>query len=133
MPTFSKVSHTSFSVPDAERSIAWYGKVLGFEPLEEVSGEGWHGMVLVHPATGTVIEFQQHDESSGDEFDPRRTGLDHLAFKLDTREALDEWMDHLHHHEVVHSPISDREYGSVLPFKDADGIQLEVFYRENHP
>jgi glyoxylase I family protein len=35
--------------------------------------------------------------------------------------------------DVVHSPIVDREYGSVLCFKDPDRIQLELFYRENHP
>ena len=34
---------------------------------------------------------------------------------------------------VTHSPITDREYGSVLTFKDPDGIQLEMFYREHHP
>ena len=133
MPEFSKVSHISFSVRDIGASAKWYGKVLGFEPMEEVSGDGWHGIVLLHPTNAAVIEFQQHDANGGEKFDPRRTGLDHLALRVDTREELDEWMDHLHHHEVEHSQITDREYGSVLPFKDPDGIQIEAFYRENHP
>jgi hypothetical protein len=29
---------------------------------------------------------------------------------------------------VVHTPVVDREYGSVLTFKDPDRIQFELFY-----
>ncbi len=133
MPKFSNVSHVSFSVRDIGASAKWYGKVLDFEPMEEVSGEGWRGIVLLHPTNAAMIELQQHDANGGEKFDPLRTGLDHLALRVDTRGELDEWMDHLHQHEVEHSQITDREYGSVLPFKDPDGIQIEAFYRENHP
>ena len=34
MPEWSKVSHTSFSVSDAERSATWLRRVMGFEELE---------------------------------------------------------------------------------------------------
>ena len=30
-------------------------------------------------------------------------------------------------------PIADREYGSVLTFRDPDGRQFEMFYRAGHP
>jgi len=28
---------------------------------------------------------------------------------------------------------TDRAYGSVLTFRDPDGLQLEMFHREDHP
>jgi glyoxylase I family protein len=34
---------------------------------------------------------------------------------------------------VRHSPIAEREYGAVLPFKDPDGIQFEMFFKADHP
>ena len=29
---------------------------------------------------------------------------------------------------MVHTPVVDRDYGSVLTFKDPDRIQFELFY-----
>ncbi|MFN2502829.1 MAG: VOC family protein [Acidimicrobiales bacterium] len=133
MPAFSKVSHISFSARDAEASSRWWSELLGLTELDRVAGNGWRGIVLLHPPTGTVIEFQQHHGNQGEEFDPRRTGLDHMGFKVDDRAALDDWRAHFERLGVRHSPIVDREYGSVLTFKDPDGIQFEMFYRENHP
>ncbi len=77
--------------------------------------------------------MQQHRSNAGEEFDPTRTGGDHVALRVDTRADLDEWELRFEKLDVVHSPIVDREYGSVLCLKDPDRIQLELFYRENHP
>jgi len=133
MPDFSKVSHISFSARDAEASAQWWQRVFGFTEIDRSAGEGWKGIVLLHPATATVIEFQQHDANRGETFDPRRTGFDHLGFKVDARDDLDGWQRHFEALGVIHSPISHHDYGSVLTFKDPDGIQFEMFYRENHP
>lgn len=133
MPVFSKVSHISFSARDAEASARWWSEVFGFEELDRVEGPDWHGIVLLHPATATVIEFQEHDGNQGEPFDPRRTGFDHMGFKVDDRDGLEEWREHFERLGVTHSPIADRVYGSVLTFKDPDGIQFEMFYRVNHP
>ncbi len=133
MPTFSKVSHTSFSARDAAASARWYKSVLDFEDLMEVSGDGWHAVVLLHPPTNTVVEFQQHDANRGEEFDPRRTGFDHLGFQVDARADLDAWQAHFERLGVRHSPIVDRDYGSVLCFRDPDAIQLEMFYDPDPP
>jgi glyoxylase I family protein len=133
MPAFSKISHVSFSARDADASAKWWSELLDLAEIERVQGEGWRGVVLVHPPTGTVIEFQQHDANEGEPFDPRRTGFDHLGFKVDDRAALEDWQRHFETLGVSHTPIVDREYGSVLTFKDPDGIQFEMFFRENHP
>ena len=133
MPAFSKVSHISFSATDAEASAKWWSQVFDMTELDRSQGEGWTGILLLHPPTATIVEFQQHDANQGERFDPRRTGFDHMGLLVDDRAALDEWQAHFERLGVTHSPIVDREYGSVLTFKDPDGIQFEMFYRENHP
>ena len=133
MPTFSKVSHISFSARDADASAKWWTELLDLSEVERVEGEGWRGVLLIHPPSATVIEFQQHDANAGEAFDPARTGFDHMGFKVDERPELDEWQAHFERLGVTHTPVVDREYGSVLTFKDPDGIQFEMFYRVNHP
>ena len=133
MPTFSKVSHISFSVRDNEGSARWWSDLFDLKELDRPHGDGWAGIVLIHPDTATVIEFQQHDANRGERFDPARTGFDHMGFKVDSRDQLEQWQAHFERLGVRHTPIVDRDYGSVLTFKDPDGIQFEMFYRENHP
>jgi len=132
-PTFAKVSHISFSARDADKSAAWWKDVFGFQEIDRSHGEGWFGIVLVHPPSATIIEFQQHDANRGEPFDPTRTGFDHMGLMVESRAELDEWKSHFESLGVTHSPIADRDYGSVLTFKDPDGIQFEMFYREGHP
>ncbi len=133
MPTFAKVSHISFSVRDAEATAQWWRDVCGLGDLDRVSGERWEGILLIHPATATVLEYQQHDANQGERFDPTRTGFDHLGFKVDDPRQLDEWQAHFEQHGVTFTPVVHHEYGSVLTFKDPDGIQFEMFYRQGHP
>jgi glyoxylase I family protein len=133
MPTFSKVSHISFSARDAEESATWWTRVFDLTEIDRVTHDTWRAILLVHPPTATILEFQQHDANKGEQFDPRRTGFDHMGFKVDNRADLDDWREHFERLGVTHSPIVDAEYGSVLTFKDPDGIQFEMFYRENHP
>jgi glyoxylase I family protein len=133
MPTFSRVSHVSFSVSDAQASAQWWTALLGLIEIDRAAGNGWWGILLLHPDTRTIIEFQQHDTHRGESFDPRRTGLDHMAFKVDSRRELDQWLRHFQRLGVVHTPIAEREYGAVLTFKDPDGIQFEMFFKPDHP
>ena len=133
MPTFSKISHVSFSARDCERSAAWWSEVFDMHELDRSGGDGWKGILLLHPTTATIIEFQQHDGNAGETFDPARTGFDHMGFKVDDRAELEAWKAHFERLGVTHSPTADREYGSVLTFKDPDGIQFEMFYRDGHP
>jgi len=133
MPTFSKVSHISFSVRDAEASAKWWAKVLDLTEIDRVAGDGWRAILLLHPPSRTIIELQQHDENQGEAFDPRRTGFDHMGFKVDKRADLDEWLARFEQLGVTHSPIANGEYGAVLTFKDPDEIQFEMFFKPDHP
>ena len=87
---------------------------------------------MIHP-TGMILCLQQHRANAGETFDPARTGGDHIAFRVNSRDELVAWEDVLKEHDVRFTPVVDRHYGSVLCVRDPDDIQLELFYRENHP
>ena len=132
MPAFANVSHVSFSVLDADKSAAWWKEVFGLDEVFALREEGWRA-ILLGLTESIAIEFQQHDANRGETFDPTRTGFDHMGLKVDRREDLDEWQAHFERLGVEHTPVVDREYGSVLTFKDPDRIQFEMFYMEDHP
>jgi glyoxylase I family protein len=127
------VSHISFSVRDAEASARWWTSLLDLSEIDRVGGDGWRGILLMHRGSRTIIEFQQHEGNQGEVFDPRRTGFDHMGFKVDTRAELDGWLARFTQLGVSHSPIAETEYGAVLTFKDPDGIQFEMFFKADHP
>lgn len=133
MPELTGLSHVSLSVRDRDASRAWYEEVLGFRMLEESNEDAYDEWILLHPEARVVLCLQQHRANRGEEFDPSRTGGDHVGFKVDSRADLDEWTRWFKDKDVDHSPVVDREYGSVLCFKDPDRFQLELFYRANHP
>ena len=133
MPEFAGLSHVSLSVRNRDVSRDWYHRVLGFEQLEESRTDAYDEWILLHPRNHMVLCLQQHKANRGEEFDPVRTGGDHLGLKVDSREELDSWVTWFRGLGVTHSPIVDAPYGSVLTFKDPDLFQLEMFYRPHHP
>ena len=133
MPEFVGLSHVSLSVRDRNASRAWYEEVLGFRMLEESNEDAYDEWILLHRQTGVVLCLEQHKANRGEEFDPSRTGGDHVGFKVRNRAELEDWERWFDKLAVDYTPTVDRAYGSVLCFKDPDRFQLELFYRENHP
>jgi glyoxylase I family protein len=97
------------------------------------SDEDWFGIVLLHAPTSTLVEFPQHASNDARPFDPMRTGLDHMGFRVTDPSELSVWEDHFRRLEVDHTPIVHADYGSVLTFRDPDKRQYEMFFRPNHP
>jgi glyoxylase I family protein len=132
MPKHVGFSHVSLSVRDLDTSTTWYGDVLGFSIIDKVEHTVYREHVMVHPS-GAILCLQNHHANAGESFSPERTGMDHIGFRVMERAELDEWTAVFADKGITHSPIVDAEYGSVLCFRDPDGVQLEMFYRENHP
>lgn len=134
MPDIDGWAHLTLSVRDHDRSVRWYGEVLGFQPvLSDVTGQ-WKRTLCVHPGSGTILVLHQHLDNSGEEFDERRTGLDHVAFQVADYDALQTWQERLSALEVPDSPISETVRGGlVISFRDPDGIALELFCRRQPP
>ncbi len=123
---FQGVSHVAFTVTDLARSKEWYSRVLDWQSFTDFSEEGVDVSVGALP-DGTLIGLRQYDDATGDAFTPFRTGLDHLAFAVASPDELRQWERRFDDQGVTHSTAEDGPFGSVLSFKDPDGIALEVF------
>ena len=125
------VGLVSLSVSDLHRSLEFYRDVLKLpllqNPINGTKFEGEEAMCLIGQ---TALVLQCHANHEGGAFDPRRTGLDHLAFHVSSREVLEEWEALLDESACSHSGIVEVEdWGWMIEFRDPDGIQLELFAR----
>jgi glyoxylase I family protein len=126
MTAFTGVAHISLTVTDLERSKAWYAELLGWQ--EVMAGES--GRVLFSVGAlpgGQVVALRQHGDGTGDLFDPRRTGLDHVSLDVGSADELSDWERRFVDLGVNYTPTQHMPYGHVLNFKDPDGIALELF------
>jgi len=123
------VSHVSLSVSDLHRSLGFYRDVLKLPLLQEpISGAKFEGEEAMCLIGQTALVLQSHADHEGGAFDPRRTGLDHLAFHVSGRDVLEEWETLLDESACSHSGIVEVEgWGWMIEFRDPDGIQLELF------
>lgn len=120
------IAHTALTVRDLERSKEWYGKVLGWHPVMEGTGDGVTFGVGELPG-GMLVGLREYEASSADTFDPRRIGLDHLAFQAASEAELAQWEQHFADLTVTFTRTETTPFGHVLNFKDPDGIALEIF------
>jgi glyoxylase I family protein len=78
--------------------------------------------------SGLVLAFTQHGKQEGGAFTPRRVGLDHLSFGVESEADLDAWVRHLDTLGIAHSPVQDYGYGLAVTCADPDGIALEWMF-----
>jgi catechol 2,3-dioxygenase-like lactoylglutathione lyase family enzyme len=128
-PVLSGYHHVTLNVQDVEQSAQWYSQVLGFTRLTNHATDAFHRVILAHPS-GVTLGVNRHESPEASErFSERRAGLDHLAFRVANRSALEEWIRQLDSHSVPHSEIKPAAVPGafLVVFRDPDGIQLEVF------
>ena len=124
-PTLGPITHVALTVRDLSVSVPWYSRLVGADPvLDEDTGPFRH---VVFAVGGTLLGLHLFPESADDGFDPRRPGLDHVAFLSPDRAGLDAWRDRLSGLGIVTGEVIDAHYGSGLAFKDPDGLALEIF------
>ena len=124
------------TVTDVARSREFYTSLLSFAiAVEAPASEDpksdpsypvlWGGCVMVR---GNLLLGLRPVAPAEDSFDPNRVGLDHLSFSVGTRAELDEAVVLFDARGVTHGEIADLAgFGiSVLPFRDPDGVQLEL-------
>jgi glyoxylase I family protein len=125
---FPQIAHVAVTVSDLDRSTRWYTELLGTEPVldEDETTGGFHHTVYALDG-GQLFGLHTHPQTSGDEFDEHRTGLDHVAFTCSNRAELESWVSRLDGLGIKHGGVVDAHYGSGLSFRDPDGIALEFF------
>jgi glyoxylase I family protein len=128
MPEIVGAHHAAFTVSDVERSSAWYCELLGLVPVLTGDDTEVSFRVLAHPSSGWVTGLRQYHSKPDSNFDEFRTGLDHFAFTVADRAALDAWEVELRRRgDITFTPIAETSIGSVIVFRDPDGIQLELW------
>jgi len=127
MRTFPGINHVAVTVSDLSTSVPWYTTLFGAEAvLDEDTGPFRHVVFAI----GDGMLFGLHTFPDADNslpFDPRRPGLDHVAFACGDRSELERWQRRLDELGIKHDGIVDAHYGSGLSFKDPDGVALEFF------
>jgi glyoxylase I family protein len=135
LPTLNGVHHVGLTVRDIATSEAFYGKALGLarafvEPHS--TGDGY-AVVMMRPGTDLVLGLDYHPDADGEMFDPRRTGLDHLAIRVDDRAGLDAWVAHLDAAGIERGEVFSTEEPlshALVVFRDPDGLPIELFWLE---
>ncbi len=125
MPNIGGVTHVSFSVRDLETSHEWYQRVLGLKTLVPPF-EREHYKETILAAGNTGICLQQHFDNSRDEFSEHRTGLDHLALRVESEEEYKAWLAHFDELGIQYWTQEERGFGPMVVFRDPDNIQLEL-------
>jgi len=119
------IAHIGITVTDLSRSKEWYSQVVGWKPEMDGGGEGVSFSLGALPS-GQLLGLRQYEDGSGDAFDFRRTGLDHLAFAVQSSE-LPDWERRFSELGVTFTPTHHDPFGHFLNFKDPDGIALELY------
>ena len=126
------LSHLGLSVSNLERSISFYCDVLG-ATLARTQYDGdspaFSGRMAVVIIGSLILDLFEHRGNGGGQFDPSRTGLDHLAFVAQSSEELQGWASWLDAHDVALSEMRDAQgVGTMFDLADPDGIQLELLF-----
>jgi glyoxylase I family protein len=126
VPQLGGLSHLDLTVTDVERSAEWWERVMGFSRVNSAQYPTWRICSLMD-AAGFAVTVMSHDSTTDEQFDETRVGLDHFAFAVESRSALDEWVAHFDAHGVTHTGVIEAHFGDTVVFRDPDNIQLELF------
>ena len=127
MPDLMGISHIDLTVSDCDRSADWWQDVFGFVLVNRTQADSFETRSLVHPS-GVALTVVTHDGTGAvGAFNERRTGLDHLAFRVADIDELRRWVAHLENKNVVHTGIIDVGYGPTIVIRDPDNMQLELY------
>jgi len=127
MIRIKKLGHALFLVKDIERSKAFYRNVFGFRIAEEDPDHG--GCFMTLGDDFHTIDLAQHPnpvEAAGRR--PDQTGLLHLAFQVESYEALRDGYQTLLANGVAIHHATDHQNQRSIYFDDPDGNRLEIYY-----
>jgi glyoxylase I family protein len=128
----NSIAHVRLTVTDIERSRQFYESVFGWPVLIEVpenADEATRNQLsflyggVIYDLGGTLLGLRP---VANDRFDEDRAGLDHIAFRLGSKDELDSAAIHLDEVGVEHEPVRDIGPSYILEFRDPDNIALEL-------
>jgi catechol 2,3-dioxygenase len=125
MIELKRIGHVLLRVTDVERAKLFYTKVLGFQFREQDPDHG--GVFLGLQEYGHTIDLMPLEKPG-----PLRTdnmpGVQHIAFQVDSEQALRDSYFELKDRGVEILRIMDHVSQKSIYFRDPDGNMLEIYY-----
>ncbi|OBI86722.1 VOC family protein [Mycobacterium asiaticum] len=130
--TSTSFAHVRLTVTDIERSRQFYESVFDWPVLIEIPENadeklrnrlGFLFGGVIYDMGGGLLGLRP---VATDRFDENRVGLDHLAFRVASKDELDAAATHLDELGIAHGPIKDIGPSYILEFRDPDNIALEL-------
>ncbi|HEY4334147.1 MAG TPA: VOC family protein [Ilumatobacteraceae bacterium] len=116
-------SHAQLVVGDLDASIAWYGAVLGLEPIGRGPFSGGEYAALRSPSGRFVIGIQT--EPAGQPGAPSRH-VEHISFAVEDRDDLQRHRDAIVAGGIEASPLIEEAESWNFRFRDPDGLVIEL-------
>ncbi len=127
MIQLKRLGHVLFRVADLERSKAFYSDILGFEIVEEDPAHG--GVFMTLGEDGHTIDLMPAENTEPPAPpDRKQPGLQHIAFQVESYEALKDAYFTLQEHGVEITRAMDHVSQQSVYFNDPDGNGLEIYY-----
>ena len=130
-PDIAGIHHLKFAVSDMDRSLSFYGRVLGARRLPKLdhvdAGGQLYAIILEVPNLGTPLELRLNADHAA-----KQKGFDPVTLAVEGRADLQRWVEHLDTEQVVHSPILTALVGWLLAFEDPDGRRIRLYTKERH-
>ena len=131
MIRLTRIGHVALRVADVERSRAFYTTLLGFEVVEEDLDHGGVFMAL-EGLSHTIDLFPVDDPRTAPAQTPGAVGVRHIAFLVDSEQALKEAYETLQANGVTIVRAIDHVSQKSIYFQDPDGNLLEIYYELPH-
>ena len=127
MMELKRIGHVLLRVRDLEQSRDFYTTVLGFEVMEQDPEHG--GLFMALPGHAHTLDLFPASDPDGAA--PPMTGglgVQHVAFQVDSEEALRAAYFSLVDHGVKIARAVDHVSQKSLYFHDPDGNLLEIYH-----
>jgi catechol 2,3-dioxygenase-like lactoylglutathione lyase family enzyme len=116
------IDHVALAVRDLERSIRWYGDVLG---LERRFADVWGDVpAFIGAGTTAIALFPVRDGEAQPPPGRNAIAMLHLAFRVD-RAGFEHAKEELSRRGIAWE-LSDHQVSHSIYFNDPDGHQLEI-------
>jgi glyoxylase I family protein len=123
------IDHVAINCTDLQKSLNFYGRILGFKQLETVNCGDFDIVYLALPNNGRLELFDYHGKNGNPTREDSDGGLRHLAFQVEDVSAHEKCLKS--EGVTITLPTCDLPNlkARVLLFLDPDGTTIEFCER----